>query len=248
MGCLDYLLSSALELVYPERCTLCRAVPGEAAWCTPRETVVGLRFWDRPHLCRSCLSGLAGEVVTGTVQRIDRSPLPVTAACSTNEDLVRLVGAWKYHGLRGTAWPLATLMNRAADLFPDDRDSPLTLVPIPLHAARARARGFNQAAVLARLLAVPGSRRCSENLLARIRSTGQQAKLTGVSGRTRNVGGAFRAVAPTTPLEGAQLVLVDDLVTSGATVSAAASALEMCGWRVSGVLALGLARSGSEAG
>ena len=113
---------------------------------------------------------------------------------------------------------------------------------------RTTFRGFNQAAVLARLVAESGPFLLRDDLLRRVRATGQQAKVSGASGRTRNMLEAFSCRKFTIPGEGPDLFLVDDLVTSGATVSSAAAALGRGGWSVAGVLSLGLASPGTEPG
>lgn len=92
------------------------------------------------------------------------------------------------------------------------------VVPVPLHRSRERTRGFNQARELARHLGVPVA-----DVLVRTRKTASQADLP--AGRRRaNVRGAF-AIAPRTALEGCTVVLVDDVQTTGATLSACAASL-----------------------
>ncbi len=101
---------------------------------------------------------------------------------------------------------------------------PITLVvAVPLGQQRLRTRGYNQAALLAFPLAlglgVPWARRA----LARVRETRSQVGLS-ASERRENVAGAFRA-APDARLRGATVLLVDDVMTTGATLDAAARAL-----------------------
>jgi ComF family protein len=93
-------------------------------------------------------------------------------------------------------------------------------VPIPLHLRRLRQRGYDQA----ELLAAGASRRFGlplAGLLLRVRETGQQVGRDRTS-RERSVLGAFRARGP---VQGARICLVDDVLTTGATASAAAAAL-----------------------
>jgi ComF family protein len=97
------------------------------------------------------------------------------------------------------------------------------IVPAPLHPRRARERGFNQAAALARpiarLLGIP----YDEAVLCRVRETLPQVGLSDVE-RVLNLRGAFRAVK-TTAIEGRRVLLVDDVMTTGATVASATRAL-----------------------
>ncbi len=247
MGFLEFISSSVLDLLYPERCALCGAGRQEQPWCSSGPLVAGLRAWDRPHLCRECLAGLEGEPIVGMVSQGQGAELPVFAAARTGRDLVSLVGSWKYHGLRGLAWPLKSLMNQALGLEQEKEGRSIGLVPIPLHRARRRYRGFNQAEVLSRLVAEDQHFGYLGNILYRDRATGQQAKMKETGLRDLNMAGAFccRGISP--PRDAPAILLVDDLVTSGATVLSAAATLAGAGWEVAGVLTLGLAASGGPA-
>lgn len=111
------------------------------------------------------------------------------------------------------------------------------LVPVPLHRSRLRERGYNQSALLAtsagELLGLPVIEAAQ-----RLRATSQQARLTGPE-RARNVDGAF-AVAPGCDVTGLHLVLVDDVITTGSTINACATALATSG--AASVSAVTLAR------
>jgi ComF family protein len=92
------------------------------------------------------------------------------------------------------------------------------VVPVPLHRSRERSRGFNQARELARFLGVP-----SFDALSRTRRTPSQADLPATR-RHANVRGAF-AWRPNVAVAGSIVVLVDDVVTTGATLNACAAPL-----------------------
>lgn len=129
-----------------------------------------------------------------------------------------LVHALKYGGWRVAADPMAARLVSAAGARLRACD---VLVPVPLGRTRLRARGHNQAALLARAL----SRRCGARVveaLQRVRETGTQTRL-GPAARRHNVQGAFAATGPR--LDGARVALVDDVLTTGATLGAAAGAL-----------------------
>ncbi len=115
------------------------------------------------------------------------------------------------------------------------------LVAVPLHRWRRRERGFNHAALLARLAARQTGVPHLTRLVHRKRPTAQQARLPATApDRLNNVMGAFTAVDvwPTSP---PRLAIVDDLITSGATLGAVAAALQESGWRVVLGVAAGLA-------
>ena len=119
----------------------------------------------------------------------------------------------------------------------EDRLPGLTgLTYVPLHPIRLKERGFNQAERLARILA----RRLALPLvdgLRRVRPTGHQVGLTEAE-RRQNVAGAFAWIGPRPP---AGLGLVDDVCTTGATLTAAARAILEAGGRVEAMLVLGVA-------
>lgn len=103
------------------------------------------------------------------------------------------------------------------------------LAPIPLHRARQRGRRYNQSAELARAVARLAKGDLRTDLVFRHRATSQQVGLNAAQ-RVRNVDGAFRAdPARIERLGGRRIVLVDDVLTTGATVSAAARALKRAG-------------------
>jgi len=242
MAAVGRLAEPLLEMIYPERCVLCGAAPEAGPWTQRGPRVAGLRFWDATHLCRDCAAGLNPGTVAGTVGAADGCALQVVAAGPTHPAVVQLVGRFKYHGVRGLAWPLARLLRaplRAACAASGHVD---LLVPVALHARRRRVRGFNQAEVLARLLAAEADLAVAADVLVRRRHTGQQAKLKSVLERRRNLAACFAArPAAGSAAGGVRVGLVDDLVTSGWTALSAARALGAAGWDVKWVLALGLA-------
>ena len=106
------------------------------------------------------------------------------------------------------------------------RWAPDFLVPVPLHPKKERQRGYNQALILARELGRLTGIPVRDKLLRRVRYTTPQKKL-GHRDRRQNLLGAFQA---SEPLEkGAVIVLVDDIYTTGNTISAAAKALKEAG-------------------
>ncbi|HIE52866.1 MAG TPA: ComF family protein, partial [Armatimonadetes bacterium] len=111
-------------------------------------------------------------------------------------------------------------------------------VPVPLHPSRQRERGFNQAALLARVVGEWLNRPVLEGVLERIRDTRPQVELSGRE-RRQNVRGAFQA-REHPYLPGATALLVDDVYTTGATVRESAFALKRQG--VKRVMVLTLAR------
>ncbi len=248
-----WIVESLLELVYPERCSICGEEHVEDSWVPRGDRITGLRFWDGTHLCQNCCSGLDAGCVTGLIGAGHGDGIQVAAAASTNPDLVKLVGQLKYHGVRGLAWPLARMLRNPLAIARDLWGEVDALIPVPLHSRRRRVRGFNQAEILALLLTVDSDTPVMTNVLARHRNTGQQAKITSSRERRRNLAASFKARPATTPGDGfpegeTRIGLVDDLVTSGWTAMAAAEQLRAAGWDVRWVLALGLAAGAKNSG
>jgi ComF family protein len=138
--------------------------------------------------------------------------------------LARAVQRLKYHGDRSLAAPLAELL-AAHYPFPDDA----LVVPVPLHLSRLRARGYNQALLLARGLARRRGLACGPRVLVRTRATAEHATL-GAEARRANVRDAFHLRGGMT-LRHATVVLVDDVLTTGATADACTRVLYAAGAR-----------------
>jgi ComF family protein len=148
------------------------------------------------------------------------------------------------HALKYEGWPAVApaMARRMAQLrFPDDVERErAALVPVPLARTRLRERGYNQSAELARALAALWGVPLRDDLLERNRSTATQTRLT-PGERRRNVSGAFRARADRASLRGLHLVLVDDVVTTCATLNACATALHGGGARILSYVTFGRA-------
>ena len=150
-----------------------------------------------------------------------------------------IVHALKYQGWPAIARPMGRRLG--AMTFPRDvEEERAALVPVPLAASRLRERGYNQSAELARGLGVAWSLPVRDDLLARARATKTQTRLT-PGERHRNVSGAFRVLADRASLRGLHLVLVDDVVTTAATLNACAAALYAGGARILSYVTFGRA-------
>jgi predicted amidophosphoribosyltransferase len=156
----------------------------------------------------------------------------------------RAIGALKFHGRLEHGRLLGELLAgwlaaRAPELAGG------VLLPMPLHPARLAERGFNQASEVARWVAAIGGLRIDPDLARRVRATAEQARLDAAA-RHRNLAGAFAApahppgcAAPAHPP--ARLVVLDDVVTTGATADALAAVLRRAG--VDEVVVVAVARA-----
>jgi ComF family protein len=151
--------------------------------------------------------------------------------------LSKAIQRFKYRGCSELARGLATLVDqRVGELELARHD---LFVPVPLHPTRLADRGYDQAALLARALARRHSARFAPRLLERVRETPHQAGLER-SARAKNMVGAFRQRQA---IGSGRVVLVDDVVTTGATARACLRALGAAGSEVLSVVAVARARS-----
>jgi ComF family protein len=156
-----------------------------------------------------------------------------------------LVHAFKYDGWTALAPGFAARMARLS--WPPDVPLERTaFVPVPLSSRRERERGFNQSLLLARALSSVQGVPVWHDVLQRTHFVSSQTRLTPEE-RLRNVSGAFRVGGDTARLRGAHLVLVDDVVTTAATLNACAAALFAGGTRVISYVTFGRARLPGDA-
>ncbi|MEE9271826.1 MAG: ComF family protein [Robiginitomaculum sp.] len=148
------------------------------------------------------------------------------AAISYEEASRKIILDFKHGGRTDGLEFFSAQMQRAGCSFIAKSDF---IVPVPLHKARLRARKFNQSALLARALSKRANLPYETSLLLRLKNTASQSGKSFV-GRKRNVQGAFRlAVKKSAKLKGANVLLIDDVFTTGATLEACAHTLRRGG-------------------
>jgi ComF family protein len=148
------------------------------------------------------------------------------------EGLRDLIHLLKYGGVRPAANILGRMLAEAIVLLdPVIGKEPIATIPVPLHASKRRERGFNQAELIARaalkLNSATGRLHLVDNVLERRRETKSQIGMTPHQ-RRENMRGAFAVTRPD-PVAGREVLLVDDVYTTGATVSECARVLRRAG-------------------
>ena len=241
---LDQTTWAFKNLLFPAFCRRCdaRILTEENLYYCP-QCWSEIRLIERPY-CSVC--GKPHDKAAGFTERdnfpcadcatIKRRPYGRMYAATVYDDLVKeAILLFKYGSRELLVGPLGSLMIEFAEREVDFEQYD-AVVPVPLHRVRQRERGFNQAEELARCLTERFSDVRVRNGLLRIRDTRQQTRLTGVE-RRRNIKGAF-ALHQEMDCREKTVLLVDDVITTGATAEECARTLRRGGAKTVDVLAV----------
>ncbi len=217
----------ALNTLYPPTCLACRAATDAHGALCPR-CWSAVRFIERPF-CERLGTPFEQNLGEGLLSPQAIADPPVFArarAVARFEDgpARTLAHRLKYSDRAELARPIARWMARAGADILAEAD---VLAPVPLHPLRLWRRRFNQAALLAREVSRQTGTRCDVGAFMRVKATPSQVGLSRAQ-RAENVQGAFR-VADRATVKGLNVVLVDDVLTSGATANAASRVLLRAG-------------------
>ncbi len=189
-----------------------------------------LPWYETGGVCNVCGAPMAVDADFDFVCENCRTAKPhyefARSAVVYEEPLKALIGDFKY---RNHTW----LKDDLVDILEGGVRAKLdcaaidVVLPVPLHRNRLRERGFNQSALLAEELAIRINRRFDGTSLVRIRDTEHQARITGAE-RLKNVAGAFE-VDCSAMIRGRTVLLVDDVMTTGATLEDCSRALLKAG-------------------
>jgi ComF family protein len=211
------LASTLLDVLAPPRCAACEAF--------------------EPEPSGYCVECGAPEPLFDVACHIQG--VPVFAGVRYAEPVASAIQRFKYRAAPELSAALAQLSLRGVDLLGIEASH--VWVPVPLHPLRLAERGYNQAALLARELSREVHGRVDTRRLLRLRHTEQQAKRAR-AGRAENVATAFAARERDRNARRCErVVLVDDVVTTGATLGACISALRAAGDEVIGCMAVAYA-------
>ena len=234
-GALDLLADAALALLYPRPCAACGAESVEARADSP----ACAKCWDATRvfegdetLCWKCGALAHASLPEEKRQevrcrRCETEAFTAARACGLYEGALRAAVL----GLKREPFVSARLAGLLAEARErEPLDAATLVVPVPLHAERERERGFNQAAVLGRVLAERSGLPVDEWSLVRVAGSARHRAGMDARGRRETVEEAF-AVARPRLVRGERVLLIDDVFTTGATVSACAAALTAAGAR-----------------
>lgn len=236
-------LTELAGVVLPPCCPLCKeeSVPRPGSFCPTCSA--GIRTVESPR-CPRCALPYTGDTPHDHLceECLRRKPPyeRVLAGAHYEGPLREAIHRFKYRGVIGLEQALASFVcERFAGEIRDF--SPDLLIPVPLHVSRLRQRTYNQALLLARRLGQRLSIPTEGRLLQRTRATDSQQQLS-ARGRRANLRGAF---AGSGELAQRRLLLIDDVMTTGATVEECSRELLRCG--AESVLVVVLARSSGQA-
>ena len=201
---MNKLLNWLLDLLYPPRCAFCR------------------RFLtEREHgLCRFCRKKYEDRVFRRELKNISECVAPFSYEGEVRESILR----YKFHGVTAYGPAYAEFIAKAIDESVFSCDS---MTWVPLSRRRLRRRGYDQAQILAeetaKILGLP----CERLLVKRV-NTRPQSGLSGAEARRKNAKGVYACADPE-KVRGRKILIVDDIVTTGATLSECALTLKNAG-------------------
>ncbi len=211
---------AVLDVLFPSRCVGCGAYGAFLCQSCRAELPRA-----RPPRCPICWQPQPQSAPCGRCRK-ERPAFEGARSPYLYEGAAReAVHALKYSYLSALAQPMAQLMARYVE--EEGAIEADLLVAVPLYGRRQRLRGYNQSALLARELSRLYGLPLAERGLARRRNTPSQARSGDAEARRRNVTDAF--IADRRWVEGKRVLLIDDVMTTGATLDACARALRQAG-------------------
>lgn len=243
---LFYWLQAALDFVFPAECTYCHKFSGD-----DRVAIFCQSCWDKIAIISGPVCPQCGQPYVSEVA-LQKTPHFMCGACRTRKIffdravttayyetvLKEAIHQFKFNHKTGLGKHLAQLMidHLSEELAISQYHA---ILPVPLHKIRQRRRGYNQSAILARHIARHYQIPLIVNNLVRIRYTDSQALLKGQKARQANVKNAFRVTHPTSLCD-KHVILIDDVLTTGATVNECSKTLKEAG--VKSILVFTLSR------
>ena len=215
------LKGAALSFLFPQRCVGCGR-EGDYICHSCRISLTKIE----PPVCPLCGRPQSGGLVCSGCYNWQADIDGIRSAFRFDGVIRKAIHEFKYQNLRAIASTLAQLMNEylVANPIPGE-----VLVPVPLHNKRLRERGYNQSGLLAKELGHLAELTVNDSCLVRNIYNLPQAKTSNVEERRHNVKGIFTCRGDA--LKGKDVLLIDDVATSGATLNACATALKLAGAR-----------------
>ena len=235
-----------IDIAFPRNCMLCRAYhPATARDPLCPRCRAGLPL-NKPPFCVRCSRHLNNVSEEGLCPscRERLPPFDEGWALLHYEGPAReLLHRFKFHGKTSVHRTFATLLHAFTERYALQFPDAAMVIPVPLHPARLRERGYNQAALLAACVADEFKLPLKNDVLIRRHHTPRQSELS-AKDRWTNIKGAFR-IKNSADIVGREIIVVDDILTTTATASEAANTLKDAGASRVIIITLGLASCGS---
>jgi ComF family protein len=238
---LDKILPGLFDLVFPRNCILCRGFHPATADDPLCPACFSRIAFNHPPFCVKCSRPLAAytdEGLCADCRRLMPAFDRAWAATLYTGPMAELIPRYKFHHKTALRKTFVAIIRHFLKRYEIALTADIIL-PVPLHPARLRERGYNQSALIAESLAGALGIPPALNGLERVRHTPRQSEL-GQKDRFTNIRGAFR-MKPSSEFTGKSVILVDDLLTTGATASEAAKTLKDAGAAEITVIALSIA-------
>ncbi|PKB80891.1 MAG: hypothetical protein BZY88_07715 [SAR202 cluster bacterium Io17-Chloro-G9] len=211
------MTGSALDLLFPLECAGCQkqgaVLCGSCLQEAPRLKAPYCRLCGQPGHTSPC----------GTCREIPLAIHGIRAPFILEGPVRHVIHHLKYRNLRAAAPQLGQILG---EHLRTHRMPGSLLVPVPLHASRLRQRGYNQSELLAKAASQTSEIPLEPRLLSRTKNTQPQVESQGRDQRRANVEGSFKCRSA---LTGVSVILIDDVATTGSTLSACAAALKAAG-------------------
>jgi ComF family protein len=229
------LFKGLRDLIYPSYCLSCK----NKVKTTQEQDLVCFECWEKieknlPPFCLKCGRHLDTKAIQQNICPscckenfyFDRAFSP----CKYSGSVKQLIHEFKYSGKDYLGKPLGSIMNTFIKNYSVPIEHLDFIIPVPLHSSRLREREFNQAEILSYQIAKEFKKEILSKTLVRNKSTQSQTELK-IQERHKNVDNSFCVNRPEF-IKDANLLLIDDVLTTGATASQAAKALKDAGAKI----------------
>lgn len=220
----------ALELLFPSQCLACQK---DTSSSTVDEKLVCSACFEKipvnsGFFCPNCLNRSSDGSTCQSCR--GKSPLKrlLIASDYDHEILKKIILAYKYDFIKDLSRPLHNLLIKYLAQLNFPIDASFTLIAVPLHKKREKYRAFNQSALLAELLAEHFKLPILNDVLIRGRDTRPQTECVHPKERSENIRGAFECARPE-DINGKKIILIDDVLTTGATLRECGRVLRRAG-------------------
>lgn len=199
-----------LDILFPSFCVAC----GE----------------EGDFLCGDCVAKVVIKRVPTKIPGAPKIKISYIATGYRDQPTTELITRLKYKGAKEIGGILAWFIVSHLNLAQFERDKEYVIVPVPLHKKRLAKRGFNQSELIAKKVSESLNIPMKNNALKRIKDTTPQTEVAQREKRRDNVKNAFACARPET-VKNKNIILVDDVTTTGATLNECAHALKQAGAR-----------------